>query len=940
MTRVHVEDDDDDEDPNMVSHGYHGPEGDQLIADGPHTFEPPPQMRNNNNSGGGGGGGVFKWIIVGFLILGVCAVVVSVHKAPMDSSSSPNSTNNDAGGGGSSTNTRDAANLLTPPPANLHNVCAPETIDTKLEDCEDACWPSDCCDFPVELDLSCMEGNQADCQLYHASCHILTDKDTAAAAPKKPDDATINAIPKAPFDLQRTCYSDNLKTVDGFAACKEACNPAECCFDGQSCFHDNPEICKQYAPCMVLSSSDATNDVITKEVIENAQNYLFRPFKDEHPVVASVPMLCFYDSTDNDNDNDNKSCGDGAHCNQYTLCNALESHTAVDATKDEIDTTCSKNDQGDANGHESMCELICETGACCFAEGGCADLAPDLDCTKFNSCAHLFGVDGVTIVKKPSDSTKYVITKPQITAACAAEGTEAKCKDICKTGACCFDGTPPDQCKVHCDLFTACPAAATSTSASAGGGPSKKPMEITSESQFTKSLVDRMCALEDATDTGGKPSPCQQMCAFGECCFNDSDCLDIIDCDKYTPCRVVYGKRVKTIDLKAIKAEIAGVCSKEQADDSSQELMVGPDGDSPCMSLCKKGECCFTNDAKTSCQSDTEYCDAFEGCRKAPSDPNEPEIMPSNNDGESASDATISEDDVDTACARKNRVVDKTTGTSLCQDYCKFGECCFKSGVNCPSGLDCDKYDPCKDLYTEKAAGGGAPPPTKKQSSSSGLGLEDKDVTKAEIDDACAASTTSQALCSKLCTIGDCCFDRTTPCAATCSKYASCPTGNEGGDSKVDSKTIVSNIKSACASSIGETCAQACSKADCCFDDDKDCPSDLTCSDVGICKVLFDQSDTTTTIAEEDKKKPSTTTTSPITTTTTTPKITGTPTALKKVVDEECITTPPAVTLDCQDYCKKADCCFNSIETCASTVNCPDYTACKVVYKKELGETR
>ena len=64
---------------------------------------------------------------------------------------------------------------LVTPPADLSTKCSLEQIATKSgkQACRMICEPAECCDFPANLALSCLAGNEEKCRVYHSHCHEI-----------------------------------------------------------------------------------------------------------------------------------------------------------------------------------------------------------------------------------------------------------------------------------------------------------------------------------------------------------------------------------------------------------------------------------------------------------------------------------------------------------------------------------------------------------------------------------------------------------------------------------------------------------------------------------------------------------------------------------------------------------------------------------------------
>ena len=283
-------------------------------------------------------------------------------------------TGNSAGGGGgvpvSSTF------LLPPPPLDLASRCSP---DSPLIDCEESCEVAECCDFPTNLPLSCLAGNEQTCLSYHQYCHVLTDSST-----KTKVDPSNAIIPPAPANLGNLCSSDNILTIDGFQECDAECSHASCCYDKSvtTCQHEN---CMGYSSCLVLTATTKTHDTISKHVEKACANDNLETFQGRSSCRKScVHALCCFQGDDN---SVGASCPhtDLSFCEQYTACDSLEKNVDIRATAIEIKDAC-----GGATPHSSLCEAECERGACCFGQDGCDTVFPDVVCSNYGPCKQLY----------------------------------------------------------------------------------------------------------------------------------------------------------------------------------------------------------------------------------------------------------------------------------------------------------------------------------------------------------------------------------------------------------------------------------------------------------------------------------------------------------------------------------------------------------------------
>ena len=99
-------------------------------------------------------------LIAAALMLGLAVALAVVFSGGKDTSAAATSTTPTV--------------ALEEPPENLENICSFQALaDNGKEACMEDCERSECCDFPANLPLSCLEGNQQKCLVYHAACSHL-----------------------------------------------------------------------------------------------------------------------------------------------------------------------------------------------------------------------------------------------------------------------------------------------------------------------------------------------------------------------------------------------------------------------------------------------------------------------------------------------------------------------------------------------------------------------------------------------------------------------------------------------------------------------------------------------------------------------------------------------------------------------------------------------
>ena len=121
---------------------------------------------------------------------------------------------------------------------------------------------------------------------------------------------------------------------------------------------------------------------------------------------------------------------------------------------------------------QTMCEVICERGAFCFASGGCP--TADIDCADYMTCAKIYGDSQDDDIKREAaggnveegsndndDDEGGIVFKADIDDACinfdpAKESTtDSKCAKLCADVGCCFLATGCDK-EISCGVYKEC----------------------------------------------------------------------------------------------------------------------------------------------------------------------------------------------------------------------------------------------------------------------------------------------------------------------------------------------------------------------------------------------------------------------------------------------------------------------------------------------------
>ena len=245
---------------------------------------------------------------------------------------------------------------------------------------------------------------------------------------------------------------------------------------------------------------------------------------------------------------------------------------------------------------QTMCEVICECGACCFASDGCP--TADIDCADYMTCANIYGdlqdddINGEAAggnVEEGSngndDDVGGIVFKADIDDACinfdpAKESTaDSKCAKLCARVGCCFLATGCDK-EINCGVYKECDIIYATGAATEGVLDGSK-TDGTGDDNLGlvfKVDVDDACVDFDPAEAGAGGGLCPKLCADAACCFT------------YAECDVLYEKSGSTslTGLRATADEIIQAC-----DSVSEEIALSANGESLCHALCLPYYCCF-----------------------------------------------------------------------------------------------------------------------------------------------------------------------------------------------------------------------------------------------------------------------------------------------------------------------------------------------------------
>ena len=581
---------------------------------------------------------------------------------------------------------------LQEPPPDLDKRCSISAIKQGRELCMEACEPAECCDFPATLPLSCLEGNQQKCLTYHAQCSNLdADSHDKSSIP--------SSVPPAPANLASLCATSSLKTVDGFTGCHSACKHAECCYEDAvgTCTHEE---CAGYAPCLALTATDYVHEDIPGVVdhVCASDHLTTLEGRAQCRQACSLALCCFPGFSSNE-----ATClqPDTSFCSQYTKCNELESVNPVDATPEEIKLTCA--DTKNIPGHISLCELVCQKGACCFSDVGCDKVNSQVHCDDYKPCHKVFiAGDGGTDTPATGESSEQdggdsvtvaVVDRKAIDAACekggvvevvGVPGQQSLCAKVCEPGKCCWEkqGCQVDDSERYCTNFSACSKVFGKMTTGDDAAGYQNPVVDTEALKAACGAAESLNA-SDVVDL----KECKALCEQGTCCYskdwcsvpdpeqfcaNFGYCDKIIDDDGGDDDSLDDDNNNDDTDLKDFADNATDTGGGEDGPSSLDKKTIdaacaGTGESEICRELCDEAKCCFQTDG---CDAEPSnlHCTNFIACLKfhVEMDYSESNVDPS-------SDSTA----LQAACA-DNTEVEIPGQPSLCETLCAHGDCCFK----------------------------------------------------------------------------------------------------------------------------------------------------------------------------------------------------------------------------------------------------------------------
>ena len=789
------------------------------------------------------------------------------------------------------------------------------------QDCLQVCWPAECCFQQIVEGGANTCPSDFDCDPFY-DCNVLIGNSAFAPVNGKSsvdlvktdddplqDDIIRSKVVDACTDLSK----DSPQTTN----CLQVCELAECCFD--TC-DEQPKIrsCTPYEQCQALVGivdgwGNNKSDSLFDDIYDKCQDADLTQSDLRLPCAQACKQAkCCFEPSEN-------YCGEEEWCKAYKPCSNLlttsiagEGETSNDNDTDGNDTdspsddsitdavksSCSAPGVDLTNPNDRMgCAQVCKVAKCCFEENNDDCTGSESWCNPYKDCEALLRVpvaipdeyyENYTGDEANKQVTDGMLLTGQINNMCVTASED--CMNICWPSECCFNNAI--ECSdnmLGCDPYAACEILLETTDF-AKSDDNTPTTTSAIDGMLLTGKVERLC--QDVTYATARED-CLDVCLPAECCFNtDISCAPgLIGCDPYEACDVL----LETTNFARTDKKDNGNTSTTTTGDKPFvdgmlltgriERLCGDDEDirsnssarKDCLDACLPAECCFNN--KLPCDSDLIGCDPYDACEVLLgitdfADSNTQEL--GETDTNTGTDTNTESEDNDSNM--KSTPMDGTTltgkveaacdienlGHEDCIDICLPAECCFNTEVECGDDLlGCDPYQACKVLL---------------------------DITN-------FGSISGQVI--KL-----------------------------DGTVEMDGMRLTGKVEAACQdisddAGINE-CKAICLPAQCCFNTDIPCNSDLIgCDPYDLCGILLDDTD----YAKSDASSimPATPTSS---SDFATPFIDG----MKLTGKVEAVCQDNFDKEDCLDICKPSECCFNNDIPCSKgLLGCDPYDACDVL---------
>ena len=494
--------------------------------------------------------------------------------------------------------------------------------------------------------------------------------------------------------------------------------------------------------------------------------------------------------------------------------------------------------------------MICQRGACCFSNEGCADTT--LDCQDYIPCSFFFS-DGNGVTKdnhatdeatavglslKPSD-----YNEADVVAACNDNSSvSSMCETICKAGACCFDKSMPCPAGSVCEHYASCPSHRILQ-----GHASVSVMEMdegferdsTSHGRFQREAIlgfgDEMESdLNPRKNVDAVTTSYYDRALSGNNMVRDKEIAENQQSHGLIETKGNLNLYPDTVSNIAGSSEkdseyigdfvhrrLGGENLKDMLTEICIEDVDGDDRLGACKALCLKGACCFTNN--NCIIPDDVQCLDYLPCfvlYHATGEDDDVTITQleeeADSDFENASDNENEEiitghlpithtgltyEKIQTACTEQE-ALHLPGMPPICQQYCSQGICCFQENQDCEIDIDCSIFVPCASSASFGSTIAGMNSATTESmtatiptSATENLDTFDEDaVKKVKVDEACDGSDMSH--CVRKCAEAACCYALTESekCKKTspyldCEIYSSCDSvyGRKGDNGDEDS---------------------------------------------------------------------------------------------------------------------------------------------------------
>ena len=651
---------------------------------------------------------------------------------------------------------------LPNPPKDLPQMCGDEGGTLGNEPCERACEVSECCQFPPNLGLSCLAGNEHNCLIYHKYCYNYYE----LPPPTTPNNTTQTSklpqsIPPAPLNLLGICATNNLATQEGYQECQQACSHAACCYSytsGDGCQHDE---CTGYAPCLTLQATAQIHPSIPLHIQDKcrASSLISIPGREACRQVCSHALCCFL------SDHECPKERGADFCLQYESCNSLEKSLNVIASSEEIAQNCEHVPL-----HKDLCDVSCERGQCCFRSEGCDGLFdPEPNCGDYQPCQKLYdgslhrGADdddtGST-TQPPSntaattvdetvgqdDEGDKVVLKADVDEACLgfdpaeANAADAKCTDLCADKGCCFDKTNGcTDASINCQIYEECDVIYETDN-----NEETATMANEDDGIVLKADVDEACLGFDPAEADAAGAKCTQLCADKGCCFDKTNgCTDkSMNCEIYEECDAIYDKddddeeEISTTETSASSKLPGFIMNACEVDSATRDIPL-------CESLCENGHCCHEAHSCLDSLTVDINCEDYVPCQIL----YDTGTVILEDGGSDETTASKNAEHVQAACQENQNM-------ELCGILCEPGNCCDAPAISCPEDIKCGEYIPCQALSLTVG----------------------EEYTWEDVRAACSG-TAASTMCHTICQPAKCCFPNqqcTIEDGFDCDKYEHC----------------------------------------------------------------------------------------------------------------------------------------------------------------------